>query len=777
MKKLGLFLGILLIPAIIQAGTVTHTTKADFSWGYLDRTRITNDAGGEVQLDKNVGTLNLGWNTSPNSLPHNVEGHICAASGDYIYSIGGKDGPVPTDSVYYAPINLDGSVGTWQATSNLPISLAYLSGGCVNGYIYVVGGHNPGGFYNTVYFAKINPDGTLGSWNSATSLPHNVADHHVGITPEYIYTIGGYDGTAYFDTIYYTTINPDGTIGNWNPTIPTYQPLDDHSVVITNEYLYILGGFAGDGWLARDTVSMSLINEDGLLGAWAYSILPQVLGAGYAVTTGGYIYLTGGCNDSWIYQNTVYYAPVHSNGTLGSWGTTTIMPESLGYHAMAVSNGYIYVLGGADASYVDRNEVYYTQIDTSGVGPCSSGVYISTIIDLSTDEFMRELSWGSSKQTALTMQYRTAPDAGSWSVWSAIDSTSPGDISTSARYLQYRADFTGDGSSTPILEDVTVTYGVGDAGVVSIDSPSDTVWLDSTYSLEASVKNFGTELTETFDVNCVLNGIDATLETTLMPDSTKGLNFGDWTVTSAPATYTMKVKTLLSPDAEPANDSLGKSILACRYGDVGVISIDLPVLDTIWMDSIYPLAATVKNFGNYIENFGVNYKIEYAKKLIDTTVQVTGLKPDSIRQVTFGNWTVEAVDTFIITVTTILPAGIFDLDMTNDVLADTFISVGVEETTPELPTHFSLAQNQPNPFSKTTVVSFQCPAVSDISLRIYDVTGKLVKTLVDEKRKPGSYKVNWNGTNNSGEMVANGVYFYKLQADNFTRTRKLILLK
>jgi hypothetical protein len=104
------------------------------------------------------------------------------------------------------------------------------------------------------------------------------------------------------------------------------------------------------------------------------------------------------------------------------------------------------------------------------------------------------------------------------------------------------------------------------------------------------------------------------------------------------------------------------------------------------------------------------------------------------------------------------------------------LGVGIEETdSGELRnpiTEFHLYQSKPNPFHQSTTISYQIPSTSHISLSVYDLSGKLVETLVDQVRKPGVYSVKWEGKNQSS-----GVYFYRLTGSGFSSTKKLILLK
>ena len=113
---------------------------------------------------------------------------------------------------------------------------------------------------------------------------------------------------------------------------------------------------------------------------------------------------------------------------------------------------------------------------------------------------------------------------------------------------------------------------------------------------------------------------------------------------------------------------------------------------------------------------------------------------------------------------------------------------GVEEdffAPAALPIVFSLSQNYPNPFSQMTDIRYQIPVSSYTTLNIYDLSGRVVRTLVDEKQEPGYYKVSWDVRGVSGERLANGVYFYRLKAcpehgrgtEVFIRTKKLVVLR
>jgi len=110
------------------------------------------------------------------------------------------------------------------------------------------------------------------------------------------------------------------------------------------------------------------------------------------------------------------------------------------------------------------------------------------------------------------------------------------------------------------------------------------------------------------------------------------------------------------------------------------------------------------------------------------------------------------------------------------VLATPVTPVAIED--PPRPVYF-LDNSYPNPFNPTTTIRYGIEERAHVTLRIYDAAGRLVRTLVDEVQPPapGGIAVPWDGMNNSGNSVASGVYFYRLVADQFVQTKKMVLLK
>jgi len=94
-----------------------------------------------------------------------------------------------------------------------------------------------------------------------------------------------------------------------------------------------------------------------------------------------------------------------------------------------------------------------------------------------------------------------------------------------------------------------------------------------------------------------------------------------------------------------------------------------------------------------------------------------------------------------------------------------------------IPLEFALHENYPNPFNPTTTLRFDLPEVSDITLTIYNMLGQKVKTFNMQSIPAGYHSVTWDATNDLGQQVGAGVYLYQLRANQFVKTRKMVLLK
>ena len=151
-----------------------------------------------------------------------------------------------------------------------------------------------------------------------------------------------------------------------------------------------------------------------------------------------------------------------------------------------------------------------------------------------------------------------------------------------------------------------------------------------------------------------------------------------------------------------------------------------------------------------------------------------------------GNLVVNPGDTQTIIAAQLIARGTSNLNSVTKLkqLADVAIQlynggfvIGVEPISSEIPQQFKLYQNYPNPFNPTTKIKFSLPPSKGArgmitQMTIYDVLGREVSILVNEELKPGTYEVEWNGSD-----YPSGVYFYKLMIDDYSETKKMVLIK
>ena len=104
-------------------------------------------------------------------------------------------------------------------------------------------------------------------------------------------------------------------------------------------------------------------------------------------------------------------------------------------------------------------------------------------------------------------------------------------------------------------------------------------------------------------------------------------------------------------------------------------------------------------------------------------------------------------------------------------------SVGIENNQSFIPDVFELKQNYPNPFNPSTTISYNLVKGGFVTLKVYDINGREVKTLVNGKQNPGSYEVEFNSALSEGSELGSGVYFYNLRFEGYSLTRPMVLIK
>ena len=150
-------------------------------------------------------------------------------------------------------------------------------------------------------------------------------------------------------------------------------------------------------------------------------------------------------------------------------------------------------------------------------------------------------------------------------------------------------------------------------------------------------------------------------------------------------------------------------------------------------------------------------------QIIDVIEQMYDLETDSLT----GSWRIE--------ISNVEPGanenqnGPYQLTFINENILNVFDS--------NLPKNFILKQNYPNPFNPITSLRYDLPEDGLVNITIYDMMGKIVKTLVNSSQTAGYKSVQWNATNDRNESVSAGLYLYTIQAGEFRQTKKMLLLK
>jgi hypothetical protein len=295
--------------------------------------------------------FDLVWNTTT-SLPRASWRHACATANGFLYFMGGGDGP--QTSCYYARINPDGTLGDWQTTTDLPAARGWFTADATANHIYACGGWNPSGLTNAVYYAPLDTSGPIGPWTSATALPVALYTQGGIQIDSCVYIVGGslsVSGPVVAD-VRYARIQPDGSLGDWNATCALPQALRIMGVVAHDSFVYSVGGRANDGF-ARNVVYCAVRSEDGSLGAWnATTSLPNPMDGLTCGVAGDRIYALGADGGTWVYS-----APFNPDGSLGAWQSEAALPGIRWAADGLAVNDWLYVTGGYDGSA--RAEVYY----------------------------------------------------------------------------------------------------------------------------------------------------------------------------------------------------------------------------------------------------------------------------------------------------------------------------------------------------------------------------------------------------------------------------------
>jgi hypothetical protein len=282
----------------------------------------------------NDGNLTSDW-TNVDTLPTPLYGMRCIATKGRVYLIAGYNGSSVVATVYSAPINPDGTLGTFTANTPLPIALFYPSVFVIKDKLYVAGGSTTGSsanISNTVYQATIDASGIISSWTQINDFPINFFAGRPLLIKDRIYIFAATTTNIAQSSIYYATYDSNGGIGTWtyvsNMPAQSFNPV----VVCNNNYVYAIS--CSNGYSESVASYIAPILPDGSIGNWS-QISNGPVGTYNAQTAivGNKIYFIGG-GDTNSAVNTVYSAAFTS-------GITDYTPYYTDQYSVVSNNFYL----------------------------------------------------------------------------------------------------------------------------------------------------------------------------------------------------------------------------------------------------------------------------------------------------------------------------------------------------------------------------------------------------------------------------------------------------
>ncbi len=360
----------------------------------------------QYQINETQTSDITGWNSNSSVLPTGVSLSQIVVTKNRVYVLGGY-GTIPTSIVYTATINSDGTLGVWSTDTSLPVTLSHSCSIVTKNRIYLFGGLSVSNSISTVYTAPINADGTLGTWTTSTALPVNLSHSKALITKNRVYLLGGISNGIITSTIYTAPINADGTLGTWvnSGTLPvgTFE----NEAFITKNRVYIVGGHTGWTSPVVSTIYTATINSDGIIGPWTTATpLPIAFGSSSAFITKNRVYLFGGHNGTSVIS-TVYVASINSDGTLGTWVVSNSLPGALCQSKCICVKNRVYLIGGFNGT--NDSTIIYSASILEGKNDYSSyydgTITSATLIDNSTTFALPDLTQSEKFDTVSYIKY------------------------------------------------------------------------------------------------------------------------------------------------------------------------------------------------------------------------------------------------------------------------------------------------------------------------------------------------------------------------------------
>lgn len=192
------------------------------------------------------GTIGA-W-TTVTSLPGALSNSQAVITKNRVYLLGGQNASGYTATVYTAPIDSEGIIGAWTTGTSLPDTNVSSHAILTKNRAYLLGRYTGSSVLSTVYTAPVNSDGIIGTWTTGTSLPIALTYSEVVTTENRVFLFGGNSGSGAISTVLTAPINSDGTLGTWVSTTPLPVVLALTQAIIVKNYIYLISGTTTGGY-------------------------------------------------------------------------------------------------------------------------------------------------------------------------------------------------------------------------------------------------------------------------------------------------------------------------------------------------------------------------------------------------------------------------------------------------------------------------------------------------------------------------------------------------
>lgn len=300
-----------------------------------------------------------GWQTN-GSLPVGMQDQQVIVTKNRVYLLGGSIGGSRVSTVYTTTINPDGTLGSWVTSTSLPTPMSAAHSIVTKSRVYIMGGIGGSGGLSrlaNVYYATINTDGTIGAWTTGTSLPNNIYSGQLFITSNRVYILAGWIGGSRSAITYTAPVDSNGVIGAWTAGTSLPAKISAAHVVVTKNRVYLISGRVDN--VVSTNVYTSTFDNTGVIGTWSIAAaMPTAVEFSTIFATKSRVYLIAGANTSLVPANAVSHAPINADGTLGTWVSGTSFPVNLSRHALFATSTRLYILGGLPSSGGSSSTIY-----------------------------------------------------------------------------------------------------------------------------------------------------------------------------------------------------------------------------------------------------------------------------------------------------------------------------------------------------------------------------------------------------------------------------------